>query len=58
MLYVAYFDKIIIDLPNTSKDELVHTYIYRLKSCIKEIVKAYVQLNLLMNLMDIMIFLL
>ena len=43
MLYIAYFNKIIIDLPNTSKDELVHAYIYGLKPYIKGNVKAHVQ---------------
>ena len=41
--YIAYFDKIIMDLPNTSKEELVHAYIYGLKPYIKVHVKAHMQ---------------
>ena len=41
-MYIAYFDKIIMDLPNTSKDKLMHAYIYRLKPYIKVNVKAHV----------------
>ena len=41
--YIAYFDKIIMDLPHASKEELVHGYIYGLKPYIKENVKAQVK---------------
>ena len=41
-MYIAYFDEIIMDLPNASKKELVHTYIYGLKPYIKGQVKAHV----------------
>ena len=41
-MYIAYFDEIIMDLPNASKDKLVHAYIYGLKSYIKGNVKAHV----------------
>ena len=43
MLYIAYFDKIIMDLTNTSEEKLMHTYIYGLKPYIKGNVKAHVQ---------------
>ena len=42
-MYIAYFDEIIMDLPNASEEELVHAYIYGLKSYIKGHVKAHVQ---------------
>ena len=41
-MYIAYFDEIIMDLPNASKDKLVHAYIYGVKSYIKCNVKAHV----------------
>ena len=41
-MYIAYFDKIIMDLPHTSEEELVHGYIYGLKPYIKSKVKAHV----------------
>ena len=40
--YIAYFDEIIMDLPNASEEELVHAYIYGLKPYIKGHVKAHV----------------
>ena len=40
--YIAYFDKIIMDLPHASEEELVHGYIYGLKPYIKSNVKAHV----------------
>ena len=40
-MYITYLDEIIMDLPNTSKEELVHAYIYRLKPYIKGNVKAH-----------------
>ena len=43
MSYIAYFDEIIIDLRDASKDKLMHDYIYRLKSYIKGNVKAHVK---------------
>ena len=42
MSYIAYFDEIVMDLPNASEEELVHAYIYRLKPYIKANVKAHV----------------
>ena len=42
-LYIAYFDEIIMDLPNASKEELVHAYVYGPKPYIKGHVKAHVQ---------------
>ena len=41
--YIAYFDEIIMDLPHTSEEELVHGYIYGLKPYIKGNVKAHVK---------------
>ena len=41
-MYTAYFDEIIMDLPNASKEELIHPYIYGLKPYIKGNVKAHV----------------
>ena len=41
-MYIAYFNKIIMDLPNASEEELVHAYIYGLKPYIKGHVKAHV----------------
>ena len=40
--YIAYFDKTIMDLPNASKEELMHAYIYKLKPYIKGHIKAHV----------------
>ena len=40
--YIAYFDEIIMDLPNASDKELVHAYIYGLKPYIKGNIKAHV----------------
>ena len=34
-MHIAYFNEIIMDLPNASKEELMHAYIYRLKPYIK-----------------------
>ena len=42
MLYIAYFNEIIMDLTNASKEELVHAYIYGLKPYIEGNVKAHV----------------
>ena len=42
-LYIAYFDKIIMGLPNASEDKLMHAYIYGLKPYIKDNTKAHVQ---------------
>ena len=41
--YRAYFDEIIMDLSHTSKEELVHGYIYGLKPYIKGNIKAHVK---------------
>ena len=41
--YIAFFDKIIMDLPHASEEELVHGYIYGLKPYIKGNVKAQVK---------------
>ena len=57
-MYIAFFDEIIMDLTNTSEEELMHAYIYGLKPYIKGKVKADIQLKLLMNLMDIITLLL
>ena len=43
MSYIAYFDELIMDLPHTSKEELVHDYIYGLKPYTKGNVKAHVK---------------
>ena len=43
MLYLAYFEKIIMVLSNARKDELVHAYMYGLKPYIKGNAKAHVQ---------------
>ena len=42
MSYIAYFDEIIMDLPNASEDKLVNASIYRLKPYIKGNIKAHV----------------
>ena len=42
MSYIAHFNKIIMDLSNASKDELVLAHIYGLKQYIKGNVKAHV----------------
>ena len=42
-MYIAYFDEIIMDLPNASEEELVHAYIYGLKPYIKGNVKAHIR---------------
>ena len=42
VLYIAYFDEIIMDLPHASKEELVHGYINGLKPYIKSNVIAHV----------------
>ena len=42
-MYIAYFDKIIMNPTNASGEELVHAYIYGLKQYIKGHVKAHVQ---------------
>ena len=41
-MYIAFFDKIIMDLPNDSKEELMHTYIYGLKLYIKGNIKTHI----------------
>ena len=41
-MHISYFDEIIMDLPNASKEELVHAYIYGLKPYIKCHAKAHV----------------
>ena len=41
--YIAYFDKIIMDLLHASEEELVHGYIYGLKPYIKGNVRAHVK---------------
>ena len=41
-MYIAYFNEIIMDLPNASKEDLVHAYIYRLKPYIKGSMKAHI----------------
>ena len=56
LLYIVYFDEIIIDLPNARKEELVHAYIYGLKLYIKGHIKSHVQQNSLMKLIQIMMF--
>ena len=40
--YITYFDKIILDLPNASKEELVYTYVYGLIPYIKGHIKAHI----------------
>ena len=42
-MYITYYDEIIMDLPNASKEELVHAYIYGLKLYIKGNRKKHVQ---------------
>ena len=41
-MYIAYFDEIIMDLPNASEEQLVHAYINRLKPYITGNIKAHV----------------
>ena len=41
--YIAYFDRIIMDLPHTSKKNLIHGYIYGSMRYIKSNAKAHIQ---------------
>ena len=42
LLYIAYLDKTIMDLPNPSEEEQLHAYKYGLKLYIKDNVEAHV----------------
>ena len=39
---ITYFNRIIMDLHKASIEELLHTYIYKLKSYIKGYIKAHI----------------